>query len=958
MKENIDNQNKSTSIFNSNKYHFQNIFEEFETTQEGLDLNEVTFRLKKYGPNKIIIKKTQPLILKFLSEFKDFMMILLLIAATISLITKSLTDAFLIYLVVLANAIISFMQKNKAEKAVEALKQLVAPQARVIRQNKQYLISTTELVPGDLLILNEGDIIPGDAIIYEANEFEINESVLTGESNSVHKLPFNIEEKGAFTNLNNIVFSGTVVSRGNAMAITFKTGSNTEFGKITNLTLSTKKGITPLEREMKTIGTFSATLVLIISALIFAYEILFTHVGLIETFIFVASLAVAAVPEGLPATITIALTLGVQRLSKKNAIVKQLASAETLGTCNVICTDKTGTITKNEMTVTAAFLDQYSINFSGIGYQPYGKIELLDKNETLQFDLTNPEEKIIFSKKYNYIESDLFLLASCANVCNNASISKKDNKYISLGDPTEASLFPMIAKLGFDQKTLSNQFHKLHELPFDSNRKLMTVIAKNLQNNKIYVFTKGAPEQILNICDQKISKAKTTLLTKSQLEDISQLNTKLAASALRSIAFAYKEITAKDLDQILANSNFDQKTHNLERKMNFIGLTAMHDPPREEVKKAIAITKLAGIRTYILTGDHGLTAAKIAESVGLISKENPADIIHGEELSHMSDNELENLLTDQKTNFIFARINPEHKLRIVTALQNLKNIVAVTGDGVNDAPALKKADIGICMGLTGTDISREASNLVLADDSFFTIVTAIQEGRIIYANLKKFSHYIFSSNIGEIVTIVFSIILGIQSPLTAVLLLTINLATDLFPALALGVEPGEKNIMEKPPRRYDQRIINTQFASRVLIIGFGIGVILLGTILIKLFIHGWQIDGEISQPLTFQLHSLIFANLVFIQIINAYNSRSDSISIFKQKFFQNPKLFWACLLSFILTIALIYLPQISNSFQLAPLNILDWIMLISSSLLIILIDEVYKYFRRRKLSLTPAKVTI
>jgi len=943
-------ENQESNIFNPENFKFQNIFEHFETSRHGLDNNEVVFRLKKYGPNKIIAKKELPAFIKFLAEFKDVMVIILLIAATISLITKEFTDAVVIYIVVLINGIISYIQKNKAEKAVEALKKMVSPQARVIRQNQQNLIDTADLVPGDILILSEGDLVPGDAILISSNEFETSEAILTGESSPIFKIPFDTEEKGAFTTIDNIIFSGTTVTRGNGLAIAIKTGSNSEFGQIASLTLSTQKDLTPLEKELKTIGAFSAIVVLAISFLIFIYEILFARLGIIETFLFVAAIAVAAVPEGLPATITIALTLGVQKLSKHKAIVKQLSAAETLGACNIICTDKTGTITKNEMTVTAAFLDNYSINFSGSGYEPTGKIQLLQKESSEELDLTDPDQFTHFMKRQQHIYSDLFLLSSCALLCNNSGLVKRNDQYLALGDPTEACLITMGAKLGFDVNNFKSNFLKIHELPFDSDRKLMTVIAKNLQTEKLYAFCKGAPEQILNICDQKISKGKTTLLTKSQHQELSDLTTNLASDALRVVGFAYKEISSKDLDFLISTSNFTEKLQLVEKKLNFIGLTAMFDPPRDDVKAAIAATKKAGIKTFLLTGDHGLTAAKIAEQIGLISKEHPAEIINGEDLNQISDGELENILRDYNNQYIFARINPQHKLRIVSALKNLENVVAVTGDGVNDAPALKKADIGVCMGQTGTDISRDAANLILANDSYSTIIAAIKEGRIIYENLKKFIHYIFSSNIGEVMTIVFCLILGLPTPLTALLLLTINLATDLFPALALGIEPGETSIMSQPPRGYHQKILDRAFVCRVLIIGFGIGAMVTASIIFKLMTHGWQFGAAISPELSSGIYSLTFANLVIIQIINTFNSRSQTQSVFKQNPLSNNKLLLACLFSLVIALGTIYIPMLAHAFNLAPLELNDWIAICISSLFILLIDEVRKSFLRKKMA--------
>ena len=936
------------------EYH--NIFETFNTTENGLDGNEATYRQKKYGPNQLTGKAEKPIIFKLLEEFIDPMILLLIFASGIALFNGDVTDALLIFFVVLLNGIIGFIQKYRAEKAIEALKKMVAPQARVFRNKQQILLNTVDIVPGDIIVLNEGDTVPADAIVFQSNELEASESMISGESNPIGKKSFNVFEKGALTSTVNYIYMGTTISRGNAHALVIKTGMETEFGKIANLTQTTVKDKTPLQKEIHKIGIFAAQITIVIVGLIFAFEYIFHHRNLIDNLIFSSSVAVAAVPESLPAVITITLAFGVMRLSKKKAIIRQLSSVETLGATTVICTDKTGTLTKNEMTVTEAMVDEYYLDIDGIGYDPIGKFKVFEPNKSAQEfhqDQITPD----FIKKNPALSTTLRMFCLCAKLCNNSTINNKNNIYSIIGDPTEGALLVMAKKLNFFlEEDHSDNLQEIHELPFDSDRKIMTKIIYDKKHNKYFAFSKGAPDQLIKLCDQRLYHGKTVILTKGIKDELLTINEQYNENALRTIALAYKEIPGQQLQEILYLDNFEDKIKAIEKKLVYLGIAGLSDPPREEVKHAVELTKLAGIRNYIITGDHGFTTAAIAKQLGMISEKTPYEIITGDDLDSLSDEDLRKKLSNKELNIIFSRNKPEHKLRIVSLIKQNNEIVAVTGDGVNDAPALKRADIGIAMGVNGSDVSKEASNMILMDDSFSTIVVAIQEGRTIYANLKKFIFYIFSSNIGELTTIFVSLLIGLNSPISAILILTVNFVTDLFPALALAVEPMEKNIMSHKPRSPDEKIMNRQFISRIMIIGGQIGLLMIGLYLYKLISQGWGLGQPINPEWMPQISSLIFAGLVFTQIANSFNARTETESIFLSNPFNNKSLILANLFSAAIAIAIIQWAPLQGIFKTAGLNWLDWLLVILSCIFITVTLEIIKYIKRHSHKHFPANV--
>ena len=739
---------------------------------------------------------------------------------------------------------------------------------------------------------------------------------------------------------------GTIISFGTGKALVIATGMNTKFGHIADLTANTKKDLSPLQKELTRIGIFVGKITLVISMILFSVGIIFQGKHFVESLLFAASVAVAAVPEGLPATITIALALGVQKLAKKNAIIKELASVETLGSTTVICSDKTGTLTQNQMTAKEIFTMNYHVNINGVGYSPEGELQIIGVKEYIEVPSQhkNHASLTFISQTFKKTNPDIYQIikkiTQVGLLCNNAKIIRNEqNQYECLGDPTEGALLTLGEKAGFSLDQMNKEFPKIKEFPFSSDRKMMSTVHK--KDSDFIIFVKGAPDQVLKKCSKYLNqKGETKKITPKIKEIILNQNNEMASRALRVLALSYKE--EPEL------KNLDQKE--IEDKLIFVGLIGIIDPPREEVKKAVELTQKAGIKTYIITGDYGLTASAIAYELGIIKSKNPK-IITGDVLNKLTESDL--LKQFKKyPDLIFARVNPEHKLKIVSALKKRGEIVAVTGDGVNDAPALKRADIGVSMGITGTDVSKEAANMVLADDSFASIVTAIQEGRTIYENLKKFIHYVFSSNIGELVTVFAAILLALPSPLTAILILCINLGTDIFPALALGVEPTEEKFMNIPPRDPKSHIMNRKFIARFFGIGLFIGVIVIGSFIYYLYRYDWQwgIKLEKESLAYLKASTIAFSLLVLIQMVNAFNSRSEKESIFKIGVFKNHWLIGAIALSILVLILMVEVPFIQELLHTTHLTEKEWIFVTAASLSVLIFEEIRKLIIRQSSS--------
>ena len=856
----------------------EQVFRELKTTDKGLSQSEADERLKQYGLNEIKEeKKISPLKI-FLGQFNSIVIWILIAATIISAFLREYVDAIVILIILILIAILGFMQEYRAERAIEALKKLTSLRATVVRDAQKMEIDAKQIVPGDIIVLETGDKIPADARLIEVFNLQTQEAALTGESQPVKKHTSQLEEKTSVADRKNMVFSGTIVVSGRAKAIVAATGMQTEIGKIAALIQEVKPEPTHLQKKLDQLGKWLAAAVIAVAVIVFLVGLLLHEASLLDMLVIAVALAVAAIPEGLPAVVTISLALGTQRMLKRNALIRRLPSVETLGSTTVICTDKTGTLTVNEMTVKKLFVNGKIIDVEGVGYETKG--QFLYKGKAAGID-------------------DVELLLRIGILNNNAEL--KDGNL--LGDPTEGALIVSAAKAGLIKEELEIEFPRIDEIEFTSERKMMTTINKHHGEKIAYV--KGAPEIVLNACNYIYINGKAKKLTEQDKNEILEINREFAGQALRVLGFACKTLV-------------DTQP---EKNLIFVGLQGMIDPPREEVKSAVEKCKKAGIKVIMITGDHEITARAVAKEIGLAGK-----AITGAKLD-----EIKNLedFVDEIT--IFARVNPEHKLKIVDALKKRGHIVAMTGDGVNDAPALKKADIGIAMGITGTDVSKEASSMILTDDNFASIVNAIEEGRSIYDNIKKYVEYLLSSNLGEILTIFVAGILGMGLPVIAIQILWINLVTDGLPALALSVDPSEPDIMERQPRKPKEGIISKFMAVRMLITGF---VMMLSTLII------FKLYSPKSNLIYAQ--TMAFTVLVVLQMFNVLNTKSEKTSVFKLGIFSNKYLILAIISSIALQFAVIYSP-FSRFFKTSPLSFFDWVIVILVSSSVLIVGEAVKY---------------
>ena len=891
-------------------------------TQRGLSEAEAHARLQRDGPNELTAEKPVPRWRKFLGQFCDVLVILLLIAAAISFALWLMEresalpyEAITILLVVLLNALMGFIQESRAESAVAALRKMSADQATVLRDGQHRQIPATELVRGDILLIEEGDTIPADARLIQSTALQTAEAALTGESLPVSKDTHPLNADAGVGDRGNMVFSGTAATYGRGKAVVTATGMQTEMGRIAGLLKAQPEETTPLQAELDRVGKMLGLLVIIIAVVMIGTIILVEHVrgisALFDVLILGVALAVAAVPEGLPAVVTTVLALGVQRMAKRSAIVRHLAAVETLGSANVIASDKTGTLTKNEMTVRTVVTASGRVDFTGIGYAPVGDVKV---HGGASLD--------------GALRLELQRALTIADRANNAVLQKHDGRWIVHGDPTEGALLVAARKAGLTDEALDARFERIGEVPFSSERKLMTTINTDVERaEELLVFTKGAPDVLLARCVLERVGESRRPLSDVRREEILQTNEKLAGDALRTLGVAGRPLAADAL-------NREQVDEHLEEELVFLGLIGMIDPPREEAKEAVARARSAGIRTMMITGDHPKTAAVIAAELGITTD---ALAVTGVELEKMPDEALARTVRDVS---VYARVNPEHKLRIVDALQSIGATVAMTGDGVNDAPALKSADIGVAMGVTGTDVSKQAADVVLTDDNFATIVAAVEEGRAIFSNIRKFLRYLLSSNIGEVMTMFFGVLLGktiglethggaVVLPLLATQILWINLVTDGAPALALGVDPADENLMQRPPRPRGEGVITARMWRGI----FFVGAIMAGGTLavFDASLPGGLIEG--AGDLRYA-QTMAFTTLILFQIFNVFNARSDTRSAF-HGLFCNHWLWIGLGVSVVLQLAVIYVPFLQKSFSTVSLTSADWLLcaIVASSVL-------------------------
>ncbi len=865
----------------------------------GLTGGEAAARLSRYGANALIETRRKSLLSLFLEQFTDFLVIILIAAAVVSGFLGEWLDAGAILAIVVLNAVVGFVQEYKAEQALEALKKMVAPQARVLRDGGEKKISARELVPGDIVFLEAGDQIPADCRLLEAMSLQVSEAALTGESTPISKdAGVALAEKTAVADRKNSVFMGTVITRGIGRAVVAATGMQTEFGKIAQQVQSVEEEATPLQQKLEAVGRRLAQAALAIVVIVFALGV-WRGFPLIEMFLTSVSLAVAAVPEGLPAIMTITLAIGVQRMARRNAIIRKLRAVETLGSANVICTDKTGTLTRNEMTVRKVFFDGREIDVSGAGYSTRGQFTAGGK----QFAAGSEDFK-------------LFLRAVA--LCTSANLEERGNSVAVLGDPTEGALVVLAAKAGVVKQQELKRFHKAYELPFESERKMMSVICEHEEGR--FAFVKGAPETIVGKCEKLLVDGKEKPISEADKKIILQKNNEFASQALRVLAVAYRPVPVQR----------DYQFEQVEQKLVFLGLAGMIDPPREEAKQAIALCKSAGIRVIMVTGDNPLTAQAIASELGM----SGVRAVTGLELDEMSDAEFGQLVLSTS---VFARVSPEHKLRIVGALKNLGHVVAMTGDGVNDAPALKKADIGIAMGITGTDVSKEASDMVLADDNFASIVNAVEEGRIIYDNIVKSIYYLLSCNIGEILAVFAATLLSWPLPLVPIQILWMNLVTDGLPALALGMDAEEPGVMRRPPRDKREEILDGRNAAYFLAIGFLMAV---GTL--ALFQYELLQGSGLEKA-----RSIAFSTIILFQLFHALNSRSRVHSLFSIGVFRNKLLWLAFLAALVLQIVITQTDVLESVFKTQAMSLTEWLLSIAVASSVFWLYEAWKYVKRR-----------
>jgi Ca2+-transporting ATPase len=903
--------------------------------QSGLKSEEARARLERYGKNELAVEKPEPPWRKFLHQFQDVLVILLLVATAISaalwLYERNSAlpyEAIAIFAIVLLNAVMGYVQTSRAEQAIASLRALSPAEATVFRDGERRNVPAAELVPGDVMLVEEGDTIAADARLIDCVALKTAEAALTGESPPVSKDTDPIPDEMLLGDRQNMIFSGTVASYGRGKAVVVATGMHTEMGHIAGMLKRTSAETTPLQKQLDRTGKLLGLIVIGIAVVMIATIILTEHVtgysAIVAVLIFGVALAVAAVPEGLPAIVTAVLSLGVQRMARRNAIVRHLAAVETLGSANVIASDKTGTLTKNEMTVRKVVTASGSVSFAGTGYAPEGAVTC-----TSGTPLSDA------------VRSELERALTVADRANNSALQQNDGRWTVQGDPTEGALLVAARKAGLDAARLETRFVRVGEIPFSSERKLMSTIHdESTGQERTLIFTKGAPDVLLARCTCEFVAPENKPLTNERRAEIAKATEDLASEALRTLGVAYRALP-KDAQQ---NGTADHDS--IERDLVFAGLVGMIDPPREEAKQAVARAKLAGIRPIMITGDHPKTAAVIATELGIADN---GRAVTGIDLERLSDEDLRHTVQNSS---VYARVNPEHKLRIVQALQHNGAVVGMTGDGVNDAPALKTADIGIAMGITGTDVSKEVADMVLADDNFATIVAAVEEGRSIFANIRKFLRFLLSSNIGEVMTMFFGVLLakflgltaeanGLALPLTATQILWINLVTDGAPALALGLDPADEGVMDKPPRPTGEPVITGRMWSGIVLIGV---IMAAGTLLVlDACLPGGLIEG------TGDMHyaqTMTFTTLMLFQMFNIFNSRSDEQSAFIG-LFRNRWLWLAVAGSLALQVAVIYMPPLQQAFSTVSLTAKDWLFCTGVASSVLWLVEIRKLVVRR-----------
>jgi Ca2+-transporting ATPase len=883
------------------------VIQYLQTRFDGLTDREANDRLTIYGFNRIKAEKRIPRAAIFTKQLKEPLIIILLVATTISAFVGDLVDAIIIVAIVTLSTIVGFIQELKSEKAIEALKKMTAARCRVIRNNEESTIDITELVPGDIILISAGDKVPGDAYLIEAHNLEVDQSPLTGESAPVEKTIAVLSKDTPIADRKNILYTVTTVTYGRGKAVVFSTAMDTELGKVAAAVQSIDSRRTPFELKIRHTAKMLSIIMMIVVGIVSIVAFI-RGFELLEMLVLGISLAVAAVPEALPAVITASLALGTHRMAKQNAIVRRLPAVETLGSTNVICSDKTGTLTKGEMTVTSVYVYDKFAHITGLGY-------------SLEGDVSDS----------NIDKRDLMLLAKTMVLCNDANIVIRQDEPEILGDPTEIALLVCAYKIGITKDRMNAELPRVQEIPFTSERKIMTTIHKNLNNkNKLESYIKGACEVIMDRSINILLDSKSLPMSHEIKDRIMAANDEMAKKGLRVLALAYKELQGSSFPQEITENN-----------LMFLGLVGMMDLPRKEAIDSIAQCRSSGINVIMITGDHELTAAAVAKEIGIIDDTPDHDVvmISGKDLETIDITTLSEKVDYLK---IYSRVSPEHKLKIVRALKNKGHIVAMTGDGINDAPALKAADIGIAMGITGSQVTKESASMILADDNFATIVSAVKEGRRIFDNVKKSLVYLLSANLSEIIILAVSIILGWPLPLLAKHILYINLATDGSPAIALGLEPHEPDIMKRKPRNPNESIF---FGIKKWLIPIPI---MLASISLLLFAYILQDNGWNSSFAVEKARTMVFGLMVFFELFFALSCRSFTHTINKLGFFSNKILLYSLLGESSAIVFIMNYPVMQRLFDFVSLQAADWILLLLLATTGFVYSEIIKFIASKK----------
>jgi P-type Ca2+ transporter type 2C len=881
-------------------------FKQLETNEKGLSTAKAEERLKKYGFNEIESEKKASKLALLLEKIKNPIVLVLIFAAIISLFVEHYYDALVIFIVIIIDMIVGFIQEFKAEEAINALKSMSAPEAEVIRDGSEMRIKAKDIVPGDILLLDAGDKIPADSRILESFNLEINESMLTGESIAVRKTSGSLPSEMPVEDRKNIAFSGTIITQGRGKAVVIATGMSSEIGKIARLMKETEKAETPIQKRTLDLGKKIGYLALVTSIVTFAVAIL-QGIDLLDTFLFVIAAAVSAIPQGLPIVVTVTLAVGLRRMAKRNAIIRKLQAVDTLGSATVICTDKTGTLTTNQMTIQKIMYDNRLIEVSGAGYAPKGQFS----ENGVKID---PEK-----------DEGLLKLLQTAVLCNDARLRQhevdKEIRWDIHGDPTEGALVVAGEKGKLHKGKLEEEFPRVDEIPFDPKERYMATFHET-KAGQIDVHVKGAPESVLEVCSYILEGGKIEPLSEQKKEAILEFNTEMASQALRVLAMAYQTVEAEE------RLVFKKEVENKSPSLIFLGLMGMIDPPRPEAKRSVKLCKKAGIKIIMATGDQKLTAQAIAKEVGILEK--GSIIISGAELEKMSDEQLDGII--EKTS-VFARASPTHKYRIVESLRRKGHIVAMTGDGVNDAPALKAAEIGVAMGITGTDVTKETADMILTDDNFASIVNAVEEGRVVFENIRKVVKYLIATNAGEIIAFLGALFLfpG-QFIFTAVQILWVNLVTDGLLDKFIAMEPKETGVMDKPPRKPDAKIINRSIMFNTIFVGLFMGA---GT----LWVYSYALDrGDLLVATT-----MAFCTISLFQVFSAANCRSRTQSVFQVGLFKNKYLIIAMFVSVLLQVLATVLPPLQVALGTTVLSIWDWIIIFGVASSVFIAEEIRKY---------------